>query len=132
MLAAGALPVLAQGQPADRPGMMTMDVSVVTATVEDIDPATRTVTLRGPQGNLVDVKADQNVRNFDQIAKGDRVQAEVYEETAIFVRPASEPPAERQMEKVDIAPKAGNPVSSASTRRNSPRGWTSSTTRTAW
>jgi len=45
----------------------------VTATVEAVDPATRTVSLKGPKGNVVDVVAGEEVRNFDQIKKGDKL-----------------------------------------------------------
>ena len=46
----------------------------LTATVQAVDPATRTVTLKGPEGNLVKVVAGDEVRNFDQIRVGDRVE----------------------------------------------------------
>jgi Cu/Ag efflux protein CusF len=45
----------------------------VTATVEAVDAATRTVSLKGPKGNVVDVVAGAEVRNFDQIKKGDKL-----------------------------------------------------------
>ena len=45
----------------------------LTATVEAVDPATRVVTLKGPKGNTVDVVAGEEVRNFDQIKKGDKL-----------------------------------------------------------
>jgi hypothetical protein len=47
----------------------------LTAQVLAIDKATRTVTLKGPQGNVVDVVASADVRNFDQIKVGDFVVA---------------------------------------------------------
>lgn len=48
----------------------------ITATVVAIDKATRTVTLKGPQGKSVDVVAGEQVRNFDQIKVGDLVVAQ--------------------------------------------------------
>jgi propanediol utilization protein len=45
----------------------------VSAEVVSIDKATRTVTLKGPKGNVVDVVAGDEVRNFDQIKVGDFV-----------------------------------------------------------
>jgi hypothetical protein len=47
----------------------------ISAQVVGIDKATRTVTLKGPQGNAVDVVAGDEVRNFDQIKLGDFVVA---------------------------------------------------------
>jgi hypothetical protein len=43
------------------------------AQVVAIDKASRTVTLKGPQGNVVDVVAGDDVKNFDQIKVGDLV-----------------------------------------------------------
>ena len=45
----------------------------VSARIVGIDKATRTVTLKGPQGNVVDVVAGDEVRNFAQIKLGDFV-----------------------------------------------------------
>jgi hypothetical protein len=47
----------------------------ISAQVVAIDKATRTVTLKGPQGNVVDVVAGDEVKNFDQIKLGDSVVA---------------------------------------------------------
>ena len=51
----------------------TANVVRITASVEAIDPATRTVTLKGPRGNLVDVTAGPEVKRFDEIKVGDLV-----------------------------------------------------------
>jgi hypothetical protein len=45
----------------------------ITAEVVAIDKASRTVTLKGPKGNVVDVVAGDDVKNFDQIKVGDFV-----------------------------------------------------------
>lgn len=45
----------------------------MTASVEAIDAASRTITLKGPGGNLVPIAAGPEVKNFDQIKVGDRV-----------------------------------------------------------
>jgi hypothetical protein len=45
----------------------------ISARVVGIDKATRTVTLKGPQGNVVDVVAGEEVKNFAQIKVGDFV-----------------------------------------------------------
>jgi Cu/Ag efflux protein CusF len=47
-----------------------------TATVVAIDPATRTVSLRRPDGQIVDIQAGPEVRNFDKIKVGDTVTVE--------------------------------------------------------
>ena len=45
----------------------------VTATITAVDKATRDVTLKGPQGNELTVTAGPEVKNFDQLKVGDRV-----------------------------------------------------------
>src|SRR4051812_7055923 len=66
--ASGAMAV----QTAPGKGVVTNTVRM-TATVEAIDTASRTVTLKGPGGNLVPIVAGPEVKNFDQIKVGDRV-----------------------------------------------------------
>jgi len=63
----------------------------MTATVEAIDPATRRVTLRGPEGNALSFQAGEDVRNLDQVKVGDRVAVEYYESLAVNVQPPGEP-----------------------------------------
>jgi hypothetical protein len=45
----------------------------VAATVETIDQAERLLTPKGPDGDLLTVYADENVRNLSQVEVGDRV-----------------------------------------------------------
>lgn len=52
--------------------MQTVQVS---AEVIGIEKATRTLTLKGPKGEVVDLVASDEVKNFDQIKLGDRVLA---------------------------------------------------------
>jgi len=47
----------------------------IAAEVVGIDKATRTLTLKGPKGNVVDLVAGAEVKNFDQIKLGDFVVA---------------------------------------------------------
>lgn len=83
------LPALAQAQ---KPGVtggtvlmsepgkaVVASTAQITATVVAIDKATRTLTLKGPQGKSVDVVAGDEVRNFDQIKVGDQVVAKYVE-----------------------------------------------------
>jgi len=82
-LAAAAFPVLAQ-QPgatggavvASEPGRAAMAREAkLTAQVVGIDKELRTVTLKGPKGNAVDIVVGNDVKNFDQIKLGDFVVA---------------------------------------------------------
>ena len=61
---------------ASEPGKAAMARTVeVSAQVIAIDKATRTLTLKGPKGEALDVVAGEEVRNFDQIKVGDNVVA---------------------------------------------------------
>jgi Cu/Ag efflux protein CusF len=57
-----------------------------TATVEAIDAATRTVTLKTPDGRSTQVVAGPEVRNFAQIAVGDRVITRVVEAVSLELK----------------------------------------------
>jgi len=63
-------------------------VSVVkaTATVEAIDAATRTVTLKMPKGDIRSLVASEEVRNFDQIKVGDKVNVAYVEALTIELK----------------------------------------------
>lgn len=63
-----------------------MTVSKITATVESIDLATRTVTLTGPKGKSVVLEAGQGVRNLDKLKVGDQVTVEYYEGLAAEIK----------------------------------------------
>lgn len=51
----------------------------LTATITAIDPATRAVTLKGPQGREATVIAGPEVKNFGKLKVGDQVQAQYVE-----------------------------------------------------
>lgn len=48
-------------------------MATVTATVEAIDPATRSLVLRGPQGRTLPMSVGEAVKNYEQIKVGDKV-----------------------------------------------------------
>ncbi len=85
--AAVAAPVFAQKPDAtggtavtSEPGRASIVRSAqLSAQVVGIDKATRTVTLKGPKGNVVDIVAGDEVKNFDQIKLGDFVVARYVE-----------------------------------------------------
>ena len=61
---------------AEVPGAMAGEVIKAEAVVTAIDKKSRTVTLKGEDGNLFDVIVGPEVKNFAQIKVGDRVVAE--------------------------------------------------------
>lgn len=60
----------------------------LTAQVVAIDKASRTVTLKGPKGNVVDVVAGDEVKNFDQIKVGDFVVVEFVQSLSLELQKA--------------------------------------------
>lgn len=77
-----ALPMAAQAR------VVGAALTTVTGKVTAVDPASRTITLQGANGNVMDVQAGPNVRNFKQIKPGDSLTLDYYESVAIDVRRA--------------------------------------------
>jgi Cu/Ag efflux protein CusF len=72
-----AKPPVAAVIAASAPGVGAVAGAVkVTATVVALDPATRTATLKGAKGKIVDVVVPPEAKNFDQIRVGDLVTVE--------------------------------------------------------
>lgn len=75
------------GAVATAPGKgAAVQVVKATATVEAVDPATRTVTLKLPRGETRSVVAGEEVRNFDQIKAGDKVTVKYLEAFTIELK----------------------------------------------
>ncbi|CAB3859163.1 hypothetical protein LMG26689_02394 [Achromobacter animicus] len=83
-LLAGALAL-----PAEAPARV-IGAALTTASgqVTAVDQASRTITLRGADGNTVDIVAGPDIRNFKQIKAGDTLTLDYYESVAVDVRPA--------------------------------------------
>jgi hypothetical protein len=94
---------------ATKPGVVVADLTELTATVDAVDYSKRLVTLTGPQGNTVTVKAGPEVRNLDQVKVGDQLVVQHYESVALFVRKSGEPPAATDVAAVALAPKGQEP-----------------------
>lgn len=69
----------------EKPGVMTVDTVELTAKVEAVDYAARTVTLRGPEGNRRVVKVDDRVKRLNDVKPGDEVVVRHTEAVAITV-----------------------------------------------
>ena len=68
------------------PGAVVADTTRVEAEVLGVDKKSRTVTLKGPEGNIFDVTVGKEVKNFPQIKVGDRVVAEYAEALALKLK----------------------------------------------
>jgi Cu/Ag efflux protein CusF len=67
------------------PGGIVAETVQITANVEAIDYQNRTITLKGPQGNIKTFKVDQSIQRFDQIKQGDQVVVSYTEALLIAV-----------------------------------------------
>lgn len=68
------------------PGAVVADSVKVEAEVLAVDMKTRTVTLKGPEGNVFDVVVGKGVKNLGQVKVGDRVVTEYFEALAIKLK----------------------------------------------
>ena len=69
---------------ASKPGSAAVTQSTrVTAQITAIDPATRTITLKQPNGHTSSFEAGEEVRNFDQLKVGDTVTTEYLQEITL-------------------------------------------------
>lgn len=79
--------VLAEEPAASPPVILASDSAVAVATVIAVDPESRKINLKGPEGDEWEFTAGPEVRNFDQIERGDRVLAEYFQDFAIALGP---------------------------------------------
>ena len=69
---------------------LTGETATVTATVEAIDVARRTLTLKGPKGNYVDLVAPDSMTRFSAIKVGDKITAKYYENLVLRLKAPGE------------------------------------------
>ena len=100
---------------APQSGMRVGESTVIKATVEKIDYKTRTVTLKGEKGSMVELIVGEEARNFNQVKKGDIVTFTYTEGVAIDVRKASEAPKMVETESVKRAKLGEKPGGSVET-----------------
>ncbi len=68
-----------------KPGFAAVDAVEVTATVQAIDYQTRDVTLLGPEGRSIKVKAGPEVKRLNEVKPGDTVLARLTKAVSITV-----------------------------------------------
>jgi hypothetical protein len=87
---------LASAQP---PEVLRNEVTV-RGTVEAVDVASRTVRIRGEQGNVVTLDVPQSVARFDQVKVGDLITASYFDVVSVRAKAAGEPAVDRRMPPV--------------------------------
>jgi Cu/Ag efflux protein CusF len=98
---------------AQGPKPITESVTIQ-ATIEAIDATAKTVTLKGPKGNLVDVDASGFPR-FSQLKVGDVVTATYSESLAVQVRKPGDPAPTAG--SAAVTPREGGPGATAAQQR---------------
>ncbi len=81
------LPIYASGQSSagDKPGTVDAVVTTIQATVEAVDQENRKVTLKDPEGDVVTIDVDENVKNLAQVKVGDILTVDYIEAVTIQV-----------------------------------------------
>ena len=86
---------------ATKPGAAMAGQTVkITATITAIDPKTRAVTFKGPQGNEAVIIAGSDVKNFAQMKVGDQMNVEYVEALTLELKKGGGKPVSRTDEGV--------------------------------
>ena len=67
------------------PGGMIVNSIQTSATIEDVNPAKRRITLKWPDGRTVTMKVDPRVQNLEQLKKGDQIFVKYTEAAGVSV-----------------------------------------------
>lgn len=76
---------VARAPKGSKPGIVAVDAVEVNATVQSIDYTTRDVTLVGPEGKVVKLKAGPEVKRLADVKQGDVVTARLTKAVSIIV-----------------------------------------------
>jgi hypothetical protein len=79
---------------------LTGETQTISATVEAINVSTRTLTMKGPKGNYLDIVVPATVQRFDSIKVGDVLTARYYENLVIRKKAPGEPDVDTSGEGV--------------------------------
>lgn len=105
LAAALLVPALVLAQPK---GAIVVDKAEAVVTVTKVDAKARTVTMRGPRGNLQTLAVPKEAQNLDRVKPGDRFRI-TYAEAAIVALTKGGQPTATVDETVELAPKGATP-----------------------
>jgi Cu/Ag efflux protein CusF len=91
LLLGAAIPAMAQSDTNAPQAVVSAMSATAKATIEKINPTTRMITLKDSDGNTFKVKAGKEVKNFDQLKKGDEVTVNYRQQTAVALAKPGEP-----------------------------------------
>ena len=87
---------------------MAVEQTEAVVTVVSVDAKRRTVTIRGPKGNVATLNVPPESQNLDKVKAGDRFRMKYIEAVAVGIRKGGEPAAEDKRD-VKVSPKGGTP-----------------------
>jgi ribosomal 50S subunit-recycling heat shock protein len=105
----------AESKTQDRPSGVKVEVTSITATVTEINYKYRTVVLKGPKGDLVEMQVGDEARNFDQVKVGDLVTIENSKSVALEVRKATGEPVAMETKSITRAKPGQKPSGTVKT-----------------
>ena len=88
---------------AQQPPEVVRNEITLRGTVEAVDHASRTVRVRGEQGNVVTLDVPQSVARFDQVKVGDTITASYFDVVSVRPKPAGEAAVDRSHPSRHIA-----------------------------
>ena len=94
VLAAAAMVTMARTTEAQS-RTISSEMRTETATVEAIEAASRTITLKKPDGTFVQIVAGPEVQRFAEIKVGQKVNAKYYENVVVMLKRPGEPDVDK-------------------------------------
>jgi hypothetical protein len=104
------------GMAAAQSKTLTGETQTISATVEAINVSTRTLTLKGPKGNYMEIVVPPEVKRFPEIKVGDTLTARYYENLVIRKKLPGEKDVDTSSEGVTPGG-AAKPAGTAATQR---------------
>lgn len=79
----------------ERPIMVVAAETSAKGTVTDVNKLRRTIKVKTEEGSVATIKIGKEVKNFDQVKKGDQVDINYNQETVVALRKTAGPPSTR-------------------------------------
>jgi len=89
-------------------GAMAVDQNEAVVTVVSVDQAKRSVTIRGPMGNIATLDVPPESQNLDRVKPGDRFKMKYIEAVAVGISKGGQPD-QSETKDVKVSPKGGTP-----------------------
>ena len=86
-----------------KPGIEVVETVVVTRMVQAVDYQKRLLTLQNSSGDVLTIKVDDSVKNFNQLKQGDVIDTTYFESIAVFVEKKEGKPFAGDIGMVQVA-----------------------------